>query len=45
MDEVDQDELRALRHRAYGRDSDIHLDPASLQRLVSWRVRRSSPRP
>lgn len=33
MDDVDQDELRALRHRAYGRDSDIHLDPASLQRL------------
>lgn len=30
---VDDDELRALRERAYGRHSDIHLDPDSLERL------------
>jgi hypothetical protein len=29
----DQDEFVALRRRAYGRDADIHLDPASLARL------------
>jgi len=29
----DEDELKALRRRAYARDSDIHLDPASLTRL------------
>jgi hypothetical protein len=29
----EDDELRALRERAYGRDPDIHLDPDSLERL------------
>jgi len=30
---TDDEELRVLRKRAYGRDSDIHLDPDSLRRL------------
>ncbi len=33
MTDPDQDEFVALRRRAYGRDADIHLDPASLARL------------
>lgn len=33
MTDPDQDELVALRRRAYARDADIHLDPASLARL------------
>jgi hypothetical protein len=30
---ADDSELRALQARAYGRDADIHLDPAALRRL------------
>lgn len=33
MTDPDQDEFVALRRRAYARDADIHLDPASLARL------------
>ncbi len=33
MTPADDEELRVLRERAYGRDSDIHLDPESLRRL------------
>jgi hypothetical protein len=38
--EPTDDELRALRERAYRRDSDIHLDPDSLMRLRELESRR-----
>ena len=42
MTDPDQDELVALRRRAYGRDADIHLDPASLARLDELENARTS---
>lgn len=33
MGQVEDEELRALRRRAYGRDADIHLDPRAVERL------------
>lgn len=42
MTDPDQDELVALRRRAYGRDADIHLDPASLARLDALENARTS---
>ncbi len=33
MDGMNRDELNELRKRAYGPDSDIHIDPEALQRL------------
>lgn len=33
MTDPDRDDLEALRRRAYSREADIHLDPASLARL------------
>lgn len=37
------DELRALRERAYGRNPDIHLDPDSLRRLHHLEAKRVEP--
>lgn len=43
MTDPDQDEFVALRRRAYSRDADIHLDPASLARLDELENARSDP--
>jgi hypothetical protein len=43
--EPTDDELRALRERAYRRDSDIHLDPESLMRLRELESRRGRAEP
>lgn len=40
---MNDDELTALRRRAYGRDADIHLDPESLDRLRELEDARVEP--